>query len=221
MRYGPSTDQAVSTRLSGCLDKLPVCLLLDHGHTRCSIRARTVDRDATHRVSRAGDGGDPALSRARWGAAAVWRVAGPPGPTRRRARAAPRRPRPVRRGRDGGVRRATPAESCSQRATRCVSAAPRRVRSSRRRRSRSPRLARDGCRTRRSAVSCSSARVRSSGICARSSPSSASAPAGSFASPARGRPAPRTCLAQTLAPPWPAVCPGRRRASGSSCEVVY
>ena len=65
-------------------------------------------------------------------------------------------------------------------ARRCASAAPRHATNSLDRRSRSPDSLGTACRTRRSPASSSSARGRSSGICARCSPSCTSTLAGSF-----------------------------------------
>ena len=124
-----------------------------------------------------------------------------------------------------------------RRARRCASTASRHASSSRRRRSRSPDWPATACRIRRSAPGCSCPGARSSTTWARSSESSASAPAGSCArrwrgvgrtacrpSSGQGRPAVCGCaLSRTRV--WPGyaprgVCPGispaRRARDGAT-----
>ena len=85
----------------------------------------------------------------------------------------------VRRDRHGGVRRARPPRAAGHRREGAQAHGRDARRAHRRRRSRSPGSPATGSRTRRSARGCSSARAPSSGTCARCSPSSGSAPAGS------------------------------------------
>ena len=146
-----------------------------------------------------------AASGARPRASALWGVAAPRGPTRRRARAAAHRPPPVRRDRHGGVRRARPPRAAGDRREGAQAQPPARARSSRRRRSRSPGSLATAFRTRRSARSCSSARARSSGTCATCSPSSASPRAGSSerrCPRTAGSPAPAPSVRSAAMSPW-------------------
>ena len=120
-------------------------------------------------------GSHPAAGRARPRPAAVRRVAASRGQAGRRPRAAPGRPRDLRRARRRGLRRARSPGAARHRREGPQAAGRTRSTSSPRRRSTSPGWPVTGAPTRRSPPSCSSARARSNGTCARCSGSSASA----------------------------------------------
>ena len=115
--------------------------------------------------------------------AAVRRMAAPPEPARGRARAAADRLPDAHRDGQPRASPSVPATSWKPPARTYASARSRRPTGSPRKRRRSPRSRGTGIRTPRSAPSCSSARERSNGTCARCSPSSASAHARSSAWP--------------------------------------